>query len=174
MASKSPPLLLAAGILSAPEYTIRRQMLRATWLSVASSPILFRFVIRMGGLPTLAPLSLSLSREQRVYGDVVGVRSVKWNETRQRGPILSLVAWLRHAARRLPHARFIAKLDDDVYLHSPSVRQLLDVVGTTRGVNVDRVYMGFLTWSGATPRSLSCTRTWCRLPSSSSSSTADC
>mmetsp|Transcript_13958 Transcript_13958/g.37806 ORF Transcript_13958/g.37806 Transcript_13958/m.37806 type:complete len:336 (+) Transcript_13958:41-1048(+) len=144
-ASAPPPLLLAAGILSAPEYLGRRQTLRTTWLPHASPRLLFRFVVRVGGLARHEWLSFCLSAEQRRHGDLHSVQ-VAWNETRQRGPVLSLVAWLRHAATALAHARFIAKLDDDFYMHVPTFEREIEAVSASLADETDRVYLGFLTW----------------------------
>ena len=78
-----------------------------------------------------------LAAEQTRYGDVHEV-DVAWNETRFRGPVLSLAAWLRHAA---PLAHWVVKTDDDAHLHLPRLEQLL--AGLSAQLHV---YLGALTW----------------------------
>ena len=93
-----------------------------------------------------APPSLDrlLSLEERAHGDVLRV-PVAWNETRLKGPVLSFSAWLAHAADRYPAARFIAKMDDDAYVHAPRLEDLLHAT-LAQAVRPDRVYMGSFSW----------------------------
>ena len=100
------------------------------------------FVVRSAHAP--AQLQVQLEQEVRRHGDLLRVGSVAWNETRLRGPVLTLAAWLQHAASHLSGARFIAKVDDDSYLHAPDLaamlKQLLPQMPSTH------VYLGTLTW----------------------------
>ena len=150
MAAKSHTsreLLLAMGIVSAPEYLERRAASRATWLTwsnVCHSGCAFRaqFVVRAAGAPP--SIDRLLQTEQTAYGDILRV-DVRWNETRLRGPVLSVAAWLTHAARAFASARLIAKLDDDAYLHTPALETLLLQV-LSRAPSPDGIYMGPMSW----------------------------
>ena len=88
-------------------YVGRRAVIRDSWLK-ARANFAVRFVLRCGDLPSSHPV--------HTEADALCTR-VSVRETRHRGPILALVAWLREAPRLYPSARFIAKADDDVYLH---------------------------------------------------------
>ena len=136
---------LAVGVISAPEYYKRRAVLRSTWFDLPSLPeasVSSTFVVRSAHAP--AQLQVQLEQEVRRHGDLLRVGSVAWNETRLRGPVLTLAAWLQHAASHLSGARFIAKVDDDSYLHAPDLaamlKQLLPQMPSTH------IYLGTLTW----------------------------
>ena len=68
--------------------------------------------------------------------------AVPWNETRVRGPVLSLAAWLSHASNHYRSAKFIAKMDDDSYLHVPDLVKILRAVDGQRRM----LYLGKLAW----------------------------
>lgn len=136
-------VFLAIGIVSAPEYVHRRAVLRHTWLSLPAPGVHTRFVVRALHAP--ARLHRQLSAEQRTHSDILEV-SVPWNETRLRGPVLTLAAWIRHAASQLPSARYIAKVDDDSYLHAPGLAELLrSTLHPSLGAHA-MAYIGTLTW----------------------------
>ena len=61
------------------------------------------------------------------------------------GPSLSLAWWLNYARAELKQARFIAKVDDDTYLHAPDLARLLRHIESTLGAN-SNVYLGALTF----------------------------
>ena len=136
------PHFLAIGVISPPEYVHRRSILRVTWMSLLSNGSCAHFVVRTAGAPVR--VDRLLVAEQREHGDVLRV-DVPWNETRMRGPVLTLASWLRYAATRLPSVRFVAKVDDDSYLHAPGLARLLQnaVEGTAPHA---RTYIGTLTW----------------------------
>ena len=153
--------LLAIGIISAPHYLERRLGMRHSWLQWSNvrpgASILARFVVRSGGAPRW--LDELLATEQARYGDVLRMPSVAWNESRLRGPMLSLAAWMQYAADH--QASFVAKMDDDAYLHAPDFERLLRTVesqleepsGTVAaGTAVENsagsrhVYIGSMTW----------------------------
>ena len=84
-------LLLAAGIVSAPEYIERRIGSRESWfhwpnVCLTGCSITVRFVVRAAHAQT--GINWLLQKEQQAYGDIVRV-DVPWNETRLRGPVLS-------------------------------------------------------------------------------------
>lgn len=137
--------ILAVGILSAPEFTERRMGVRASWLrwpDVASGVVATRFALRCLHAPPWLEQMLQL--EERRYSDTVCLE-VAHNETRLRGPVLMLAAWLAHAPRAFPTARFVAKVDDDSYVHLPRLVGLLRNVPTAYP-SASRVYIGKLAW----------------------------
>jgi len=136
-----PSPLLALGILSAPEFVHRRMAVRASWLrwpEVTEGQVAARFAVRCLGAPVW--LEQVLQAETSRYADVTCL-AVLHNETRVRGPVLMLAAWLAYAPRAFPSAEFIGKCDDDSYLHIPRLLQLLH---TVRGPPL--VYLGKLAW----------------------------
>lgn len=140
-------LLLALGSISPPEYTARRMAQRLTWMTSddvgPSGSICAMFIMRTGMMPQ--PLMLAAERESAVYGDMLLANTIVWNETRVRGPTLSLGWWLSYASHELRHARFVGKIDDDTYLHIPDLSALLQHVHA--GVSPSAyVYLGVLTY----------------------------
>ena len=142
---KATPPLLALGIISAPQYLERRLGTRHSWLqwpNVKSGRVYARFVVRSGHAPHW--LAQLLAAEQERYHDMLPAPAVAWNETRLRGPVLSLAAWLQHAVEHLSSASYIGKMDDDAYLHAADFERLvLTVAATPRS---EHVYMGSMTW----------------------------
>ena len=146
-------LLLALGSISPPEYTARRMAQRLTWMTSddvgPSGSICAMFIMRTGMMPQ--PLMLAAERESAVYGDMLLANTIVWNETRVRGPTLSLGWWLSYASHELRHARFVGKIDDDTYLHIPDLSALLRHVHA--GVSPSAyVYLGVLTYYHWYPR----------------------
>ncbi len=136
-----PSPLLAIGILSAPEFVQRRMAVRASWLrwpEVTEGQVAARFAVRCLGAPVW--LEQVLQAETSRYADVACL-AVQHNETRVRGPVLMLAAWLAYAPRAFPSAQFIGKCDDDSYLHIPRLLRLLRAV---RGPPL--VYLGKMAW----------------------------
>lgn len=146
---QQPDLLLALGIVSAPDYHGRRMAARHSWMrwpSVgqrATASTCAQFIVRAGGAP-IGTLR-ALRREAKVHGDTLLVQAIAHNESRVRGPLLSLAWWLLYAASALRHATFIGKLDDDAYLHAPDLERLLRTTHAQLGPTAN-VYMGVLTW----------------------------
>lgn len=100
------------------------------------------FVVR--GLHAPAQIDELLRDEHSMYGDVLRV-DVPWNETRLRGPVLSVASWLSYAVRELAGARFIAKLDDDAYIRTPKLEALLHQTLLV-APNPERIYLGAMSW----------------------------
>ena len=136
---------VAIGIISAPTFIERRAAIRATWLSHCSigREIAARFVIRALNAPP--PLDRLLSSETLDFGDVFRAQSVPWNETRLRGPVLSLHAWLRHAVGTFPRTPFVAKVDDDSYVQPAELAVLARAVSASVGPERP-VYLGVFTY----------------------------
>ena len=89
-----------------------------------SAPICPLFVVRSGGLERWHRQRQKLERESR-SGDLLLTPLVAHNESRVRGPVLSLAVWLEYAAQQLCAAAYIAKVDDDTHLHTPDLERLL-------------------------------------------------
>ena len=142
-------LVVALGIISAPSYHGRRMAQRHSWMrwsnvgQSGAATICSSFVVRAGDAPR--GITTALQREADVHGDLLLVRSIPYNESRVRGPILSLAWWLLYAARSLPRARYIGKLDDDAYLHAPDLESMLGSI-STQLEPAAKVYLGVLTW----------------------------
>ena len=61
------------------------------------------------------------------------------------GRVRSLWAWLRRARDRFPTARFVAKLDDDVYMVAPEWAAQLRLIAATLPPP-RAIFYGFLAW----------------------------
>ena len=72
--------------------------------------------------------------------------SIAWNETRARGPVLSVAAWLAHAAAAFPRATLVGKVDDDAYIHTVELEALLRGVVSQLAPQIDRLYLGSMSW----------------------------
>lgn len=130
--SSSPSrVLVALGILTAPEFLSKRDVLRVSWVHAANAPhmpLAVQFVVRAGG----ASLSMRtvLDVEQSLHNDLLILSGVAWNETRLKGPVLSLAAWIAHVASSpaYAHTPLIGKLDDDAYIHPPAIEALARIL----------------------------------------------
>ena len=147
--SQNRDLVLALGVISAPDYHGRRMAQRHSWMRWPNvghgdgHTVCGSFVVRAGDAPR--GVATALLREADVHGDMLLARSIAFNESRVRGPIMSLAWWLLYAEHALPHAQFIGKLDDDAYLHSPDLERLLRLSHMQLGPSAN-VYIGVLTW----------------------------
>ena len=144
-------LLLALGIVSAPDYHGRRLAQRHSWMRWPNvghdgeAQICGTFVVRAGRAPR--GVSTALQREAVVHNDMLLATAIAWNESRVRGPVLTLAHWLQHAAAVLPHARFVGKLDDDAYLHAPDLERLLRAaLSHSSSPSRAHIFLGVLTW----------------------------
>ena len=142
-------LLLAIGIVSAPDYHPRRMAQRHSWMRWPSvghhegASTCATFIVRAGNAPP--DVARALQRETDAHGDTLLVRSIAYNENRVRGPMLTLAHWLLHAAAFMRHAKFIGKLDDDAYLHVPDLERMLHTSIMSLGARAN-VYIGVHTW----------------------------
>ena len=105
-------------------------------------PLTVHFVVRALHAPSTLQDMMKL--EQQIYGDVVLV-DVPWNETRLRGPVLSVAKWFAYALHHLRSAKLIAKLDDDAYVRAPNVEALLRNV-LRIAPTPERIYLGAMSW----------------------------
>ena len=141
--------MLSIGVICVPEQIDRRMLLRAAWLHEPwagdGGTVTAHFVLRSGGAPPW--LDTQLRYEEMRFRDILRV-DVPWNEGRLKGPVLTLAAFITHAAH-VAAARYIAKVDDDAYIN---VREL---AALTRRLDVTvpgrMHYMGMLTWSSWFP-----------------------
>ena len=153
-ACSQPDLFLAVGVVSAPEFVFRRTVARTTWMRLAPStpnaggadqshalPWCVQFVVRALHAP--GRIQRQLAMEQREHGDILEV-DVPWNETRMRGPVLTLAAWTRYAATNLTTAKYVVKVDDDSYLHVPGWHARYGYRSTASACL--RWHVGTLTW----------------------------
>lgn len=146
------PPLLAAGVVTAPQFVERRAALRSSWLRWPnvgpSRPIRAHFVLRSAHAPP--KLEALLADEARKHGDLLRVE-VAWNETRLRGPLIAVARWFEYALATYPSAPLIGKMDDDVYVHAPRLEQLLRaaIAGVARP---DRLYLGSITYFNWFPK----------------------
>ena len=120
---------VALGVISAstPVGSRRRAAARDSWLRLApATAFAVRFILRCGGLS-------AVRRTQLVQEDADGRvlcadQSISALEGRERGPLLALAWWMRHALTAFPSAMFIAKSDSDVFLHLPDIELQLRAI----------------------------------------------
>lgn len=113
--------------------------MRATWAGypeVSSGRVLVRFAV---GVPanTSAAERQALLVESRAHADAVLLDTV--GRSSVYAPLISTYRWLQHAVVAHPDARFVGKLDDDVYVHVPELAAQLAAVDAAA---LRHVYMG--------------------------------
>ena len=146
--NETAPPLVAIGVISAPHFVERRDSLRASWMGSSlvgrGRPVRVLFVVRAQGIPSSFECQLAVEQRQN---DDIARAAVPWNESRLRGPVLSLAAWLEFAAKEFHATPFVAKMDDDAYLH---VADLLVLLRTAQAKgpspHADLTYMGSMSW----------------------------
>lgn len=168
------PPLVAVGILSAPPFTSRRHAIRRTWLAERSTlrSVAACFVVRAGLCGRTSEAALRersvVAAEAAAHGDVLALESVCLHERRARGAVFALYAWMQHAVDAYPHAAFIAKADDDVWLDLLTLRTYLSAIsralpaagaasGVSDGRGAHHVLIGAM---GFTSLVVSPTREW--------------
>ena len=134
--------ILALGILSSAQeklvaqrfgettgrFARRRHVIRTSWLQptvVFNASIRAHFVLRCGGL---APATVAAIATENASASDLLCASVPASDGRVRGPLLALWWWLRYAYHAYPHAQFVGKADDDVFVHLPDAEQLLRAI----------------------------------------------
>lgn len=109
---------LAIGVLSTIGFEQRRAAVRESWMTFRSpTTVTIEFVLRCGGLPARHAL--------RREADVL-CSPVPHTEGRLRGPLLAMLWWFEYAANS--NASFIAKADDDVYVHVPDLLRIFRAI----------------------------------------------
>jgi hypothetical protein len=144
-----PATVLSIGVITVPDQIDRRMLLRTVWLHKPwagdGGLVAAHFVIRSEGAPSW--LDEQLRSEEAHHGDILRV-PVPWDESRLKGPLLTLAAFITHEARRAA-ARYIGKVDDDAFVHVADLLALTRRLGATVP---DRMqYVGMLTWSSWLP-----------------------
>lgn len=111
-----PAVLLAIGIVSGPDNAPLRRDIRETWLGRGSVPpqVDARFLVDM---PRGA-------RELLLAEGASDVLLLNYTGGRQRAAFTKQWVWFGWALRRYPSARFIAKCEDDVFLHPPGLLRM--------------------------------------------------
>jgi hypothetical protein len=115
--------VFALGIISAPGREHHRREVRQTWAAPANVPhdVEIRFVMQRGNTTSVL--------QTEGYNDVV---LSPYDDPRARSSWRKQWLWFEHALFAFPNARFIAKCEDDVYLHLHGIRRLLDVPAIER------------------------------------------
>ena len=117
--------ILSIGVITVPEQVERHALLRATWLRTPwvgdGGPVTAHFFA--GGRRVRLWLDMQLNTEHAQHADILRV-PVPWDESRLRGPVLALAAFITHAAQTM-RARYIAKVDDDSYVHVAGLEYLM-------------------------------------------------
>ena len=136
--------LITLGVLSAAAYDCRRTAIRNSWAQypeVDSGEVLVRFLSAVGPQP---PAKLVAEHEK--FGDIVMLPTNV--TTRHIGPMLTVYRWLQFAAVEPPYSRahYVAKLDDDGFVHVPELAAHLRLL---RDMGKVFVYYGifyYTTW----------------------------
>lgn len=130
--------LAVIGILSHWSNLPLRSTIRSSWLteesranSISTHGLDVRFVVRGIGAPA------ALYEEHRQRRDVV-LLAAGHSLSRKRGPLQSLLLWLRCATAAWPLAQFIGKADDDLYLRLDGVARHLTASNDAVKVKVRR------------------------------------
>lgn len=136
--------IAAIGVFSAASFRERRTSARATWLHAHHDGLgfLVRFVIATTG--DEQQRNSSILDEAFAFGDMVLLQTNI--TTRDWGPYLLMYEWLRHATTALPfrHASFVAKLDDDGYIHLPELALHLQSI---QRAALPNVFYGNIMWT---------------------------
>ena len=85
--------------------------------------------------------------EQAQHADILRV-PVPWDESRLRGPVLTLAAFITHAAQTM-RARYVAKVDDDAYVDVAGLEYVMRRVHAE--VPGRNKYLGMITWQSWFP-----------------------
>ena len=120
----------------------RRQWIRETWKTYANVGKTMHVVFIVALLQSdLSPIPTDMERRLRVeaerYGDVLLLEGVP----ERKSPCLKTMAWFRHAVRNYPYAPFIAKTDDDAFVHTIKLEANIRPF-----TNTERVYIGSTLW----------------------------
>jgi len=132
-AERTPSTPIAAlGVLSAGKYSSRREAIRRTWLSddyseVATGVVVARFVVAVNQTRGDDAVAAEQTRHRDMLLLPTTVLSRSWS------PLLTTFRWYALAARTVPfcNATFVAKLDDDVYVHVPELALHLRTLART-------------------------------------------
>jgi len=134
---------LLLGVISPPDYLERRLIIRSTWMNTLPPALCAHFAVRSGNAPAMTLRRLQL--EADVHKDVLLLPDVKHDETRLRGPVLTVVAWMRHVVTSPSFAavKLLFKVDDDTYIQTSALAAW--VSATLEPIAHRQIYGGFLT-----------------------------
>lgn len=121
-----------------------RSQIRATWKVGQFDTIKIDFAIRSKNAPPR--VARLLDEEDRLYDDVLRLPDVPWNESRLRGPCLSVVSYLNISRARYRNARYFVKLDDDVYLVVPRFVAMMRSIDEREYRYVQAGFLTFFSW----------------------------
>ena len=110
---------LFIGIISAPNYFDKRQLLRETWLRHVNDPHYHRGLIDVVGFGFIlgqtsnATIQSQIEEESRKHGDILQVEM----DDSYRNLTRKSVAFLNWVNTNCPHVDFVMKIDDDGYIN---------------------------------------------------------
>lgn len=120
----------------------RRRWIRETFMGYSnvqkSMAVKFVVALLQSNLsPVPTDLSSALRKEADEHGDTLLLERVP----ERKSPCLKTMAWYRHAVSAFPRATFIAKTDDDAYVHTIKLEHNM-----RRFAGVSHVYVGSTLW----------------------------
>lgn len=126
----------------------RRRWIRETWkqYSNVGSTVKVIFVVALlqADLKPASPKLVSMLRaEAAEHGDMLILEDVP----ERKSPCLKTMAWFRHAAATYPHATFLAKTDDDAFVHTIKLEHNM-----RRFAHEPRIYLGSTLWGTYIPK----------------------
>ena len=100
----------------------RRRWIRETWLTYPNvgktTDVKFVVAMRRSDLSAIpAQIANELTAEQQQHGDLLVLEKVP----ERKSPCLKTIAWYRWAVSHYSDVTFIAKTDDDAYVHTPKL-----------------------------------------------------
>lgn len=132
--------LVAIGVLTVPDNTVRRRHARSTWFEALRHTS--RFLIRSRGLPKVT--RARLEQEQTEHGDMLFL-PVDAHQHRQKGRIFAFHAWLRLSIVVCPACVWVCKADDDVFIENSDLERALQLMGN-RGLGRVPTLAGSFFW----------------------------
>ena len=105
-------------VISAPDNFEKRQSIRQTWFRYLNFPAGFAFII---GMVDDVTLQQEIEVESSQYGDIIQVNMVD----QYRNLTLKVVALFNWVNENCPHARYLLKCDDDVYVNVNTLVNLI-------------------------------------------------
>ena len=149
-------LLLAIGVMSAPQHAHRRHWLRDASRRFRQQQVLQRFVLGrvvMPEAPAAQPASIrlnhSIETEVQQYGDIIRLSGIA--ESARTSCIEKSFAWWSLALDAFPHASFVAKTDDDALNIYPQLVRLLTAAPFVSGAREPLIYAGWSQYSSFIP-----------------------
>ena len=118
---------LFIGIISAPNYFDKRQLLRETWLRHVNDPHYHRGLIDVVGFGFIlgqtsnATIQSQIEEESRKHGDILQVEM----DDSYRNLTRKSVAFLNWVNSNCPHVDFALKIDDDCYSNVHNLANIL-------------------------------------------------